>query len=197
VKRCPQCDFIYEDDQRLCDMDEAELVHDPRPLPEDPSRLSAKPVIVPPRRSRKSLSIAVIFGCVLLFSGAYIFKRRTVLPKSTTSSSSLIADSQPKPVPPIVAAKPAPASSLSPANTTKQSINTEKVNASHIPDRASPTSPPSRARSRVENKSRPEGTSTQREPRPRKSENSNTKNESRIGSILKKTGRILKKPFKL
>ena len=31
MKLCPQCEFIYEDDQRFCDMDGQELVHDPSP----------------------------------------------------------------------------------------------------------------------------------------------------------------------
>ena len=29
MKRCSQCDFIYEDDQNLCDMDGHELVYEP------------------------------------------------------------------------------------------------------------------------------------------------------------------------
>lgn len=29
MKLCPQCEFIYEDDQKFCDMDGQELVHDP------------------------------------------------------------------------------------------------------------------------------------------------------------------------
>src|SRR5215211_9316177 len=33
MKRCPQCEFIYEDDQSLCDMDGALLVFDSRTLP--------------------------------------------------------------------------------------------------------------------------------------------------------------------
>jgi hypothetical protein len=32
VKRCTQCDFIYEDDQSLCDMDGKELVYDANPV---------------------------------------------------------------------------------------------------------------------------------------------------------------------
>lgn len=31
MKLCPQCEFLYEDDQRFCDMDGQELVHDPKP----------------------------------------------------------------------------------------------------------------------------------------------------------------------
>ena len=33
MKRCPQCEFIYEDDQSLCDMDGVLLVFDSRNLP--------------------------------------------------------------------------------------------------------------------------------------------------------------------
>ena len=33
MKRCPQCEFIYEDDQSLCDMDGALLVFDACSLP--------------------------------------------------------------------------------------------------------------------------------------------------------------------
>ena len=33
MKRCPQCEFIYEDDQSLCDMDGVLLVFDARNLP--------------------------------------------------------------------------------------------------------------------------------------------------------------------
>ena len=32
MKRCPQCDFIYEDDQSLCDMDGRELVYHSGPV---------------------------------------------------------------------------------------------------------------------------------------------------------------------
>jgi hypothetical protein len=32
MKLCPQCEFIYEDDQSICDMDGKELVYDPGPL---------------------------------------------------------------------------------------------------------------------------------------------------------------------
>ena len=32
MKLCPQCQFIYEDDQNLCDMDGNALVYDNRPV---------------------------------------------------------------------------------------------------------------------------------------------------------------------
>ena len=33
MKLCPQCEFIYEDDQNTCDMDGKELVFDPAQSP--------------------------------------------------------------------------------------------------------------------------------------------------------------------
>ncbi|HUE83223.1 MAG TPA: hypothetical protein VMM84_13995 [Pyrinomonadaceae bacterium] len=35
MKRCPECEFVYEDEQQSCDMDGAELVHDLRFLAEN------------------------------------------------------------------------------------------------------------------------------------------------------------------
>lgn len=37
MKRCPECEFVYEDEQQLCDMDGAELLHDLSVLTENPS----------------------------------------------------------------------------------------------------------------------------------------------------------------
>ena len=35
MKLCPQCEFIYEDDQSLCDMDGRDLIYDPGPFAEE------------------------------------------------------------------------------------------------------------------------------------------------------------------
>ena len=45
MKRCPQCEFIYEDDQSLCDMDGFLLVFDSQvlPKPKTPRKVSATP----------------------------------------------------------------------------------------------------------------------------------------------------------
>jgi predicted nucleic acid-binding Zn ribbon protein len=46
MKHCPQCDFIYEDDQSVCDMDGKELVSDPATLVTEQG--FATPVIATP-----------------------------------------------------------------------------------------------------------------------------------------------------
>lgn len=46
MKLCPQCDFIYEDNQRFCDMDGKELVYDPAAVAteqDDATRLNPTP----------------------------------------------------------------------------------------------------------------------------------------------------------
>ena len=39
MKLCPQCAFIYEDDQRVCDMDGKALIN--APAPAEPQRFSS------------------------------------------------------------------------------------------------------------------------------------------------------------
>jgi len=50
MKLCPQCDFIYEDDQSVCDMDGKELVSNPATIVTEAAfttPASATPVLVP------------------------------------------------------------------------------------------------------------------------------------------------------
>jgi len=50
MKLCPQCDFIYEDDQSVCDMDGKELVSNPATIVTEAAfttPVSATPVLVP------------------------------------------------------------------------------------------------------------------------------------------------------
>ena len=64
MKRCPQCEFIYEDDQSLCDMDGVLLVFDSRTLP---SLHALATVSAPlpekgPRRSRMVPAFATLIA---------------------------------------------------------------------------------------------------------------------------------------
>src|SRR6266508_3582974 len=58
MKRCPQCDFRYEDDQPRCVMDGAELVDDPRAVP-DVFSPQARPIKQP---RRKHFLVYAIYG---------------------------------------------------------------------------------------------------------------------------------------
>ena len=102
MKLCPQCEFIYEDDQSLCDMDGKELVSDagtlafeetvpstfaqPQQLAETrvslPSELSSNllPVLLdspPSREQSRSFAIAGAVGVVLVALLFLVYYART------------------------------------------------------------------------------------------------------------------------
>ena len=69
MKRCPQCEFIYEDDQSLCDMDGVLLVLDSRTLPNMNALTTVTPKAPPPKRNRAvpafaTLILALVLGMV-------------------------------------------------------------------------------------------------------------------------------------
>ena len=58
MKLCPQCDFIYEDDQSLCDMDGRELVYYPGPGPLETNSQSALTQVQENPWAAESLSVS-------------------------------------------------------------------------------------------------------------------------------------------
>ena len=154
MKRCPQCDFIYEDEQSLCDMDGVLLVLDSRNLPN-----VAKPQ---PKRNRAVPAFATVILALVLGLVYYVSIQRRAAQNSYTppSAASTLTPAAPveNPTPAPEVPKPEPAKQP-PANSP----------AKKQPAKASPVNKP--------------------EPEPKK-------DDSKVGSILKKTGRILKKPFK-
>jgi hypothetical protein len=184
MKRCPQCEFIYEDDQSLCDMDGALLVFDTRSLPNlhvlAPVDVPAVPVAskAPWRHRTFPAMAALILATVLSLVYFVTTQRRTPTPVSVPSvtlpASNLVAPaeaSSSKPEPPQPAAEASVA-----APVTKEEIKPEASK--------SPATPPAK-------KASSKTSTTQSKPAEEKKDN------SKVGSILKKTGRILKKPFKL
>lgn len=93
MKRCPQCEFIYEDDQNCCDMDGIDLVFDhPTPSPTPP-----KPITQGKRNnSRRSLLsfIGVVFG-VVIFAVGYASLERAVTVSSEPASAPQVTANQP------------------------------------------------------------------------------------------------------
>jgi len=182
MKRCPQCEFIYEDDQSLCDMDGALLVLDSRSLP---NLHALAPVDVPVAAQKAhwrhrtfpamaALILASVFSLVYFVStqrgGAS--SAPVTVPAVTLPASSLVppAHLNPTPEPPTVSNDTAAV----PATETKTETK-------------APVTAPAKAAAKATSKT----STTQRKPVEEKKE------ESKVGSILKKTGRILKKPFKL
>ena len=165
MKRCPQCEFIYEDDQSLCDMDGVLLVLDSRTLPNHHAlaTVPAVPASASQRRNRAvpvfaSLVLALVLGMVY-----YVSTRRSAPePVSATTIST----------PAPVITEPTPEQQTAPADL--------------------PESKPAATQSPAKKSSTKTTTPTsQPKPTPQAKKENN-----KVGSILKKTGRILKKPFK-
>ncbi|MCA1578818.1 MAG: hypothetical protein LC794_15805 [Acidobacteria bacterium] len=187
MKRCPQCEFIYEDDQSLCDMDGVLLVLDERTLP---SLHALAPVDAPlmatapkaPWRHRTfpamaALIIATVFSLVYFVST----QRSASAPAAVSGTSMAVPASElPSPrdanqtVPPPAAENDGAASGVS---------EPAKEEAKPEPNKA-PTTAPAPAK-------KASSKTTERKPAEEVK-----KDDSKVGSLLKKTGRILKKPFK-
>ncbi|MFN2511232.1 MAG: hypothetical protein ABR568_07280 [Pyrinomonadaceae bacterium] len=176
MKRCSQCDFIYEDDQHLCDMDGHELVYEPtlHPVQLD---IATKPLArsaeAGARRQALAAGVAVLIA-IALSLGYSGFTRESAPQHTKAPSTEVIPAPPPEPdqTPPTPAVSPTP----SPSDLEKTTVG---------PTSASPIA-----------LSTPRLSDSRRErirPQPARA---NHKKESRIGGFLKKTGNLLKKPFK-
>ena len=201
MKRCPQCEFIYEEDQSLCDMDGVLLVFDARTLP-NMSALAPVDVPVAPRahwRHRTFPAMAALILASVLSLVYFVSTQRTApvstpMPFSgaatTTAPAAPALDSTAPPLsgtnqapPPAPEANAAAVASKEEPRPAKDETKSESVRSNSKPASTS-SSPPAAKKVSVT-------TTTQRQPEEPK------KDDSKVGSILKKTGRLLKKPFKL
>ena len=205
MKRCPLCDFIYEDEQSLCDMDGYELVADSGLL----SRLdntTTVPVELPQPTSSWGRRLAlptfatVILGAVLFL--VYYVPTHLTVRQSNYSPTKVTTGSQSgQTLSPAVEAM----TTASPTNVPQSSPSpeSEKPNEQAEDNTSSsetlaPSTSPSPAPKRAEKKhkiatAQPVGAN--QENRFKRQEHPDEKKDSKISSFLKKTGRILKKPF--
>jgi hypothetical protein len=254
MKLCPQCEFIYENDQRFCDMDGEVLVYDSRAgvFPDPvPAVSGARPIKLRPR----IVVMAVVAGLALsgLLSFAY---------HASSAGSKFVSRSR-KPevqetIPPLqiapllqnVLSSPATNQPQSPANPEAAS-ESDGVDADELTDKPGSQSsrrqgmpkgtdstlkahnsrltitrrlpplaqlaqlpqlpPPERLPAAKLEAKMPSSTTAPTQSLPGqklavtsqkalvvevKPARDNVNKQSRLGSFLKKTGRILKKPFK-
>ena len=184
MKRCPQCEFIYEDDQSLCDMDGALLVLDSRSLPNlhalAPVDMPVPVVSKAHWRHRTFPAMAALILATVLSLVYFVTSQRGAvsaepvgMPSVTLPASNLaapVAETNPTPEPPAPVVEEnnaVPATKEAKPEAAKESANAPGRKAS---SKTSTTQP-----------------KPAEEPK---------KDDSKVGSILKKTGRILKKPFK-
>lgn len=227
MKRCPECEFLYEDEQDRCDMDGTRLnftaTLPPLPLPQ--------PVVLPPLKSIWGGFTIPLLGLVLLGTVLVILYRAA--PSSFSSSSSVkkkeVVNQDSRR--PASAASPelvtAPAISPDPderstgtqtkatkSNRPLPSTNTKERTAapvSHVQieptlptvsARKPATSQPSEnAASPLSEKPQAGSYSIPAHPQPPPATpapqpgTQNQEKDSKLKSLFKKAGRILKKPF--
>lgn len=176
MKRCPQCEFIYEDDQSLCDMDGVLLVFDSRSLP-NLGALATVSGPMPDKGQRRSRMVPAFATLLLMLVIASVYYVTTFHRAASDFSPAGVTSPMPEPPQPATEAPaviPEPAKEVepsAPAPAEKQRTSAPKPAAA--PARKAVTQP-------AVNTAKPE-------PK---------KDESKVNSILKKTGKILKKPFK-
>ena len=178
MKRCPKCEFIYEDDQSLCDMDGVLLVLDSRKLPNHEALQTVPAPKTAPKRNRAVPAFATVILALVLGLVYYVSVHRKATQNSYTPPAPSAAGTTTNPIPAEVNINPAPEAQPPAAEEPKpESPKPTAAAAAPAPVKkvaAKPAPAPTPAKAKVEEK----------------------KDESKVGSILKKTGRILKKPFK-
>lgn len=185
MKRCVQCDFLYEDDQGLCDMDGRELIYEPTLQAlqvKVPTQLTAPPV--KSHGKQFAFAAATTVFMVVAISVGYSGFSRDYAPQDTKGSSKNVIRA-PQSVPALVPATPVVSPTPSPRQSP-ESARPQKITVSAT--RAAPIAKPSPERFRS-----PTLRQEVRRPQPAMA---NHKKQSQIGGFLKKTARILKKPFK-
>ena len=224
MKLCPQCEFIYEDSQALCDMDGQELVYEPTiSMSSEKSPVDAGVKIT--RKRRRGMPIRIVAGLVLvagLLLTYQVFTPESEIVKvnalSARKAASTTATSPAAAVaPPEMKVTPNGSTDLSKENAVseaaQQAAEAVPVNSTS-PARSDSKSPNNHAASTKA----PAPLSVYALPRvkplptlkpiPKLAEKNtstiapsqkpvveNKKKESKIGSFFKKTGRMLSKPF--
>ena len=167
MKRCPQCEFIYEDDQSLCDMDGILLVFDSQTLPKSHDR--SKHV-----RNRIVSVAAVLILTTVLSLVYYVATHQRKAGRNSDPSTSVNA--------------------TQPTSSENPTVASEAENKVITPEPVSePKSVMKKDKAEGDLKKPAKPKSNQK----RASANQSQEDDSKIESFMKKTGRLLKKPFKL
>ena len=211
MKRCPQCEFIYEDDQNCCDMDGIDLVFAPptsslpKPNPAIPAKQNSS------RRSLLSFC-GVVFGVLVCAIGF------ASIESALSVSSEPAPPAQPsinQPVQEESALRPinAPVNAIAEDPSVTMVSNTAKATRLAVREPArEPTREPAKPAAEplqrnsigtrgeivgsLPRQNRIEAGRPQAEMIRPTTQASPVKKDSKVVSIVKKTGRFLKKPFR-
>jgi len=176
MKRCPKCEFIYEDDQSLCDMDGVLLVLDSRKLPSRHALQTVPATKTAPRRNRAVPAFATVILALVLGLVYYV----SVYRKATQSNYT----------------PPPPSAASTTTNPVPAEVNVNPMTESQPPASEDPKPEPAKPTAAAAVPAPVKKVTAKPAPTPVKAKVEEKKEESKVNSILKKTGRILKKPFK-
>ena len=209
MKRCPQCEFIYEDDQSHCDMDGARLTHDSHPLPKLQALTTTRTEAL--NKSKWRTRVIPIIAALILTSVlglVYYVSIRQSSRRSTAVAASPVAESpasnlETSPAPASNAVASPESSSETDSKTTDETkATTDTDNAREEPSSLQPDS----KKSETTSSTKPT-TITDRKPKTKPQVQNNTrpaaavkpveKKDSKVRSVLRKTGRFLKKTLPL
>jgi hypothetical protein len=183
MKRCPQCEFIYEDDQSLCDMDGVLLVLDSRNLP-NLHALATVSAPVPEKGPRRRAMVPAFATLILMLAVAsvyYMSTMRTAAPPDFSPASVTGTTAEP--------AAAIPAAPSEDPNETAQAPASEPT-----PEAPAEETPRERRATPVVTK--PAAAPPRNSTKPVATKPEPKKDDSKVESIIKKTGKLLKKPFK-
>ena len=175
MKRCPKCEFIYEDDQSLCDMDGVLLVLDSRKLPNHGALQTVPAPKTAPKRNRAVPAFATVILALVLGLVYYVSVHRRATQSSYT---------------------PPPPSAASTSNPVPAEVNINPTPEAQPPASEEPKPEPAKRAAAAAAPAPVKKVAAKPAPIPAKPKVEEKKDESKVNSILKKTGRILKKPFK-
>ncbi|HEX6728908.1 MAG TPA: hypothetical protein VF074_02805 [Pyrinomonadaceae bacterium] len=197
MKRCPNCEFIYEDDQSHCDMDGTKLTHDSRPLP----KLQALSVVPEPDSKWRSRAVPVFASALLaiILGLVYFVSLRQVEPTANAGSQSTTVETPATDPAASTPAAPIPEPTSTPSNAVPQTESSPTIN-----DQDNAITPPApEARKPVEVRIERQNVGRSSKPPQMKnqkdagSKEQPEKDDSKVRSILKKTGRFFKKTLPL
>jgi cytoskeletal protein RodZ len=172
MKRCPKCEFIYEDDQSLCDMDGVLLVLDTRTLPNLHALQTVSAPKTAAKRNRAVPAFATVILTLVLGLVYYVSIHRNAVQTADI------------PAQPTAASTSSSLPDVKPTSEAQPSAEEPKIEAPKAT--AAPAAVPVAVRKAP----------AKPEPTPIKARVDEKKDDSKVGNFLKKTGRILKKPFK-
>ena len=226
MKLCPQCEFLYEDDQIFCDMDGESLVHDGRA--EAFSDIAPAVTVASPKHSRRRIIVLAVAACLLLSAVlyfAYYVSSRSFDSNPASGTREPQTDlSRQTAAAPVDNSATQPVAGPSQPDTVSESSS---VSVDELAEKSesAPNETASASKARDNNLSATDNRLTiskrvpplpQLKPIPRlpppqrlatakptatvivevKPAGRNASKRSKVGAFLKKTGRMLTKPFK-